>query len=85
MTIVKLHRQNKNKIKEYGNGTFDEIVSSLIDDVEDIMPIVDIDESSQSTVKLERDTIDRLRAYALTSSESLENILIRMLITSHNL
>ena len=85
MKSVKIHRQNKNRLKEYGNGTFDEIVSKLIEDTEDNMPVVDINESAYSSINLKEETIDKLRAYAVTDGESIENILIRMLITSHNL
>lgn len=85
MKTVKIHRQNKNKLKKYGEGTFNEIVLQLIKDVEDNMPIVDIDCSSYTSINLEENTIDRLRAYAISDGESIENILIRMLIASHKL
>lgn len=85
MKSVKIHRQNKNRLKNYSKGTFDEIVSKLIEDTEDNMPVVDINESAYSSINLKEETIDKLRAYAVTDGESIENILIRMLITSHNL
>ena len=85
MKSVKIHRQNKNRLKDYSKGTFDEIVSKLIEDTEDDMPVVDINESAYSSINLKEETIDKLRAYAVTDGESIENILIRMLITSHNL
>ena len=85
MKSVKIHRQNKNRLKDYSKGTFDEIVSKLIEDTEDNMPVVDINESAYSSINLKEETIDKLRAYAVTDGESIENILIRMLITSHNL
>ena len=85
MKSVKIHRQNKNRLKDYSKGTFDEIVSKLIEDTENDMPVVDINESAYSSINLKEETIDKLRAYAVTDGESIENILIRMLITSHNL
>ena len=85
MKSVKIHRQNKNRLKDYSKGTFDEIVSKLIEDTENNMPVVDINESAYSSINLKEETIDKLRAYAVTDGESIENILIRMLITSHNL
>ena len=85
MTIVKIHKQNKNQLKAYTNGAYDEIINKLIDDIEHTIPIHEIDYSTVSSIKLKEDTIDRLSAYRLTDGESYENIIVRMLILAQSL
>lgn len=79
MKAVKFHKKNKNHLKELG-GKYDDVVSQLISKVGESMPIVDIDYSPVSTIKLSEDTICKLESFKLTEGESLENVIVRMLI-----
>lgn len=81
MTTIKIHKNNKNWLNTYGQGTYDERITQLIDEVEDNLPIIDIDYSVISAIRIKQETKDRLESYKLTDGESYENIIIRMLIT----
>lgn len=82
MTIVKIHKLNKMKLKGNDERTFDEIVTSLIDEVEQMMVKYEIDDTMITSIKLNEETVRRLEEYRLTTSESLENIIIRMMLIS---
>ena len=64
------------------DGTYDNAVNELIDTVEDYMPLVDLSDESSVIINLEDDTVDRINSFKLSKGESIENILIRMLILS---
>ena len=82
MRTVKIHKNNKNILKSYGDGSFDELVVKLLNDVEDDLPIVDVDYSTVTSMRLNESTVDRLESYRLTDGESYENIIVRMLLLS---
>lgn len=85
MSSINFDRKNKQLLKNYGDGSFDEIVNQLIDDVEDYMPYVPLDNPLKSTLPLDSNTMDKLKSFRLTESESYENIILRMLITAQGL
>ena len=64
------------------DGTYDNAVNELIDTVEDYMPLVDLSDESSVIINLEDNTVDRINSFKLSKGESIENILIRMLILS---
>ena len=82
MSIVKIHKINKNKLKGDDERTFNEIVKNLIEDVEDYMIEYEVDDTVVSSIKLDDDVISKLSKYKLTTSESLENVIIRMMLIS---
>ena len=85
MTIVKIHKLNKMKLKGNDERTFDEIVTSLIDEVEQVMVKYELDDTMITSIKLNEETISRLEEFRLTNSESLENIIIRMMLVAKSL
>ena len=80
MSTIQINRHENELLKEYGEGSIDEIINQLIDDVEDMMPVMAI--SPKTTVRVSKSTMDRLKAYALTDGESYRNIIARMLVLS---
>ena len=85
MTTVKIHKQNKNTLKEYADGSYDEIITKLLNDTEDYLPIINVDYSIVSTMMLNENTVERLDTYRLTEGESYENIIMRLLVLSKSL
>ena len=84
MTTIQLNKKTKNRIKEYDNGSFDTIINKLIDDVENELPIIEIDDTPITSIRLKDDTIERLTAYKLTG-ESYENTILRMLLLAQTI
>lgn len=85
MKSIQIHKYNKNVLKDYSDGSFDELVNKLIDDVKYDMPLTDVDDSTPSSIMLNDDTLDKLDSFKLTVGESYENILIRMMICAKDL
>lgn len=64
-----------------GDGTFDNKINKLIDDAGESMPVAPYDIfSRKSIINLSEDTIDRLRSFSLSEGESIENIVVRLLL-----
>ena len=72
-------------MKEYGNGSFDDIVNQLIDDVKDDIPSMEIEYSVKSTMRLHDDTVELLDSYKLNPSESYESVILRLLSLAKDL
>ena len=85
MTTIQLTKHNKNKLKNYGSGSIDKIINQLIDDVENHMNIINEYDSPSTTIRVSETTVDRLNSYKLTTGESYENIILRMLLLSKTL
>ena len=85
MTVIKFTKRNKQMLKDYSDGSFDKIVTQLLDEVEEHLPVVDVDYSVMSTIEIKDDTLERVEAYRLTEGESYENIILRMLMTAKTL
>lgn len=86
MKPIKITKEIQKQLKEYTSEpmNYDAIVNRLIHEVSDYMPIVAYDDNPVN-IGLHEDTRDKLKSYRLTTGESYENILIRMLITSKTL
>ena len=81
MKSIKVTNATKNTIKNYTDGTYDESVQKLIEEVKDYLPLVDYEDNS-TVINLKEETVELLKSYRLSYGESIENILIRMLIIS---
>ena len=84
MTTIGISKTNKALLKEYSSGTYDEIINQLLDEIEDELPILDLN-SPTSSIKLNKDTLQRLESYSLTKKESYENIIMRILFHAKTL
>ena len=82
MKSVRISHSNKYAIKDYGNGSYDDNINELLDIVEDYMPLVDLSDDSSVIINLKDDTVDRINAFKLTNGESIDNIIVRMLVLS---
>lgn len=85
MRTIQIKKQSKNILKEYGNGSYDDIVNQLIDDVKDDIPSMEIEYSVKSTMRLHDDTIKLLDSYKLNPSESYESVILRLLSLAKDL
>lgn len=85
MTRIKIHRNNKKLLDAYADGTYEEKLSKLLDEVEEKLPLVEIDNAPVSNMRISDELYDRIYSYKLTSGESMENIIIRMLLLSQSL
>ena len=84
--IVKMHKHTKDYLKEYDDGTYNEIISRLSDKVENYMPIVDLQKSTvNSTIRIDEELFEKLSSFRLTDGESVENIIMRMLVVAQTL
>ena len=81
MKSIRISHSMKQTFKDM-DGTYDNAVNQLIDTVEDYMPLVDLSDESSVIINLEDDTVDRINSFKLSKGESIENVLIRMLILS---
>ena len=79
MKSIKLSHDTKNVLKDM-NGTYDESIHSLINEVGDYMPLVDYNDSSMTVIKISESTYDMINSFRISHGESIENILIRMMI-----
>ena len=80
MKSIRVSHSSKNAIKEYSNGSYDDNINQLMDLVEDYMPLVDLSDESSVIVNLKEDTVDRIDSFRLTKGESLDNIIVRLLV-----
>lgn len=80
MKSVRVSHSMKNAIKEYANESYDKNINQLIDYVEDYMPLVDLSDDSSVIINLEESTVDRINSFKLSNGESVDNILIRMMV-----
>lgn len=85
MTIIKIQKNNKQLLKEYGNGSFNKIVNQLITEVGDMMPDYNNTESIPSTIRLNDSTLELLESYKVISSESYESVILRLLFLAKDL
>ena len=85
MTRIKIHRNNKKLLDAYTDGTYEEKLSKLLEEVEEKLPLVEIDNAPVSNMRISDELYDRIYSYKLTSGESMENIIIRMLLLSQSL
>lgn len=86
MKAIKINYDLKQELNNYVDEkmNYDGIIVRLIHDVSDYMPILESD-SHGVNINIHEDTAEKLKAYALTTGESYENILIRMLLVAKDL
>ena len=80
MAKIQFHKNNMRLLKEHGEGSYDKIINDLIDELEDRLPIVNIDYSPVSTIVLDESTVTRISAHKISEGESLENVVLRLLL-----
>ena len=81
MKSIRISHSMKQTFKDM-NGTYDNAVNELIDEVEQYMPLVDLSDESSVIINLDDNTVDKINSFKLSNGESIENVLIRMLILS---
>lgn len=85
MRTIQIKKHSKSILKEYGDGTYDNIVNQLINDVKDNIPSMEIEYSVKSTMMLHDDTVELLDSYKLNPSESYESVILRLLSLAKDL
>ena len=85
MRTIQIKKHSKSILKEYGDGTYDNIVNQLINDVKDNIPSMEIEYSVKSTMMLHDDTVKLLDSYKLNPSESYESVILRLLSLAKDL
>ena len=80
MKSIRVSHSTKYAIKELSSKSYDENVNELINLVGDYMPLVDLSDESSVILNLKEDTVDRINSFKLSNGESVDNIIIRMLI-----
>ena len=84
-TNIKISKDVKEKIANFKEGgTMDSKLNNIIDIVEPIMPFVPYSDE-RTNMKTTTKTLERLDSFRITSSESRDNILTRMLIALETL
>lgn len=77
--VTKLNSYNHKRIKDLADGSIDNNLNVLMDTVEDEMPFVDYSEKMVA-INAYSDTMDRLDGFHITTSESRDNIVTRLLL-----
>ena len=85
MRTIQIKKQSKDILKKYGNGSYDDIVNQLIEDVKEDIPSMEIEHSVKSTMRLHDDTVELLDSYKLNPSESYESVILRLLSLAKDL
>lgn len=78
-TNIKISKYVRNQLETIDGGTFDKKLNTLIDIVENFMPFVEYGDE-RTNIKTNSKTLERLDTFRITSTESRDNILTRMLI-----
>ena len=79
MKSVSVSHSTKERLKQFDGETYDESINTLIDEVDEFMPLIDYTKSITS-LSLNEDTMRRLKEYRLSYGESYDNIIIRLMI-----
>lgn len=85
MTQIKIQKHNINKLKEYGDGSFNDIVCKLIEDVGEQMPDYAPMNTVSSSIRLHDDTLELLESFKVVPSESYESVIVRLLYVAQHL
>ena len=85
MTLIKIQKHNKNSLKEYGDGSFNDIVCKLIEDVGEQMPDYAPMDSVSSSMRLQDSTLEMLESFKVVPSESYESVIVRLLYEAQHL
>lgn len=82
MKYVKIRKNNKRTLDELSEGNqYNDKVNNLMNEVEDYLPLNEVDYSPITSIQLTDDTVERLESFKLTDGESYENIIVRLLLT----
>ena len=76
---MKISETNWKKLKEFQGNTMDAKLNTLMNVIEDFMPMVMLSNETKN-VKCLEETYDRIDSYRLTAGESRDNIITRMLL-----
>ncbi|WP_458456480.1 hypothetical protein [Methanobrevibacter sp.] len=82
MKSIQVTNSTRRAINELYDGSFDDNVKRLIEEVGEYMPFVELDDGRLSSANVKEDTYDLLKSYKLSEGESFENILIRLFLLS---
>ena len=85
MTLIKIQKHNSKLLREYGDGSFNDIVCKLIDDVGEQMPDYAPKDSVSSSMRLQNSTLEMLESFKVVPSESYESIIVRLLYVAQHL
>lgn len=78
-TNIKISKYVRDELTNIEGGTFDKKLNTLMDIVEEFMPFVDCNDE-RANIKTNTDTLERLDKFRITTAESRDNIITRMLI-----
>ena len=85
MTLIKIQKHNRKSLKEYGDGSFNDIVCKLIKDVGEQMPDYAPMDTVSSSMRLQDSTVELLESFKVVPSESYESVIVRLLYVAHHL
>ena len=85
MTLIKIQKHNRKSLKEYGDGSFNDIVCKLIEDVGEQMPDYAPMDSVSSSMRLQDSTLEMLESFKVVPSESYESVIVRLLYVAQHL
>ena len=78
MSSIKISQTLARELKNYGDGTYEEIINHLLDEVAD-----ELTEDQQycgvTTIGISEETKNRIKSFKKKHSESYESILVRAL------
>lgn len=80
MKSIRLTGTTRNCLKEYDNQSFDKIIRRLIEETREDMPRVVFDDSKTSPINISEDTYDLLMDLSISSTETVDSIVMRMLL-----
>ena len=83
MATINIRKNYKRELSDYCDGSFDEIINQLLDDIEENMPVIDVFDSPSTTMRIKDETLHRLDNFKITPYESYESIIVRLLLESN--
>lgn len=84
MTTIQIQKHNKELLKEYGDGSFDNRINQLMQDIKEYVPL-DVMDTPTTSMRVDEDTIELLKSFRITPKESYENIIVRLLLLAKTL
>ena len=84
MTTIQIQKHNKELLKEYGDGSFDNRINQLMQDIKEYVPL-DVMDTPITSMRVNEDTIELLKSFRITPKESYENVIVRLLLLAKTL
>ena len=84
MTTIQIQKHNKELLKEYGDGSFDNRINQLMQDIKEYVPS-DVMDTPVTSMRVSEDTIELLKSFRITPKESYENVIVRLLLLAKTL